>query len=190
MKQSLRRHYRTMRSSISPERRDIASQTIIPHTLNLLKQFPSSNIIAAYYPVHDEFNLMPCLEKLYQEGYVLSLPVTHRDTKILTFRSWSPQSIMISGYLTAIPDTDKEVLPDIVLVPLLAVDARGYRLGYGKGYYDMTLHYLKKNNPQLLALGIAYESQLSMRPLPHDQHDVKLDAILTEKRYLQISSLS
>jgi 5-formyltetrahydrofolate cyclo-ligase len=72
-----------------------------------------------------------------------------------------------------------EVEPDVLLVPLLAFDKAGYRLGYGGGFYDATLAKLRAKKP-IIAIGVAYADQ-EVADVPHEAHDMKLDYVMTEK---------
>lgn len=116
---------------------------------------------------------------LQAEGFKLALPVMQGREKPLLMRAWSPGDTMAPAqWGIAEPLDDKpEVEPDVVLVPLLAFDARGYRLGYGGGFYDRTLRRLRKLKP-VVAVGIAYDEQ-RVDAVPAESYDEKLDWVLT-----------
>ena len=87
---------------------------------------------------------------------------------------------MLAGnYGIPIPDNDQIVTPDLVICPLLAYDSKGMRLGYGGGFYDRTIRYLRRNK-QTKYIGLAFSEQKSYHDLPSEDHDVPLDAVLTE----------
>jgi 5-formyltetrahydrofolate cyclo-ligase len=97
----------------------------------------------------------------------------------LVFRAWAPGDAMGKvqwGIAEPLPDKP-ELEPDIVLVPLLAFDGEGYRLGYGGGFYDRTLQRLRTLKP-VIAIGIAYD-ELKVDAVPHQGYDQRLDWVLT-----------
>ena len=126
----------------------------------------------------EEFRAWPLLRRLHGEGHALAMPVMQGKGQPLVFRAWAPGDAMDKAvWGIAEPKADKPVLePDIVLVPLLAFDAAGWRLGYGGGYYDRTLRGLRARKT-ILAVGIAYdESQVDA--VPHLDYDERLDWVL------------
>ena len=136
--------------------------------------------LAGYAPMNDEADVMPLLDELGQRGARMALPaVTGRDVP-LRFRSWRPGDPLEPGPHRSRhpPDGAPELIPDLVLVPLLAFDSSGIRLGYGGGYYDRTLAALRRAG-SVLAVGIAFRGQ-EVAGLPHDPHDQRLDWIVTE----------
>jgi 5-formyltetrahydrofolate cyclo-ligase len=98
----------------------------------------------------------------------------------LRFREWSPGAKMVEGAFKAlIPEDGVWVEPEVLIVPLLAFDARGYRLGYGGGFYDRTLEGLRARGP-VLAVGFAFSAQ-EVAEVPIDATDQRLDVMVTEK---------
>ena len=98
----------------------------------------------------------------------------------LRFREWSPGCRLIEGAFRArIPEEGGWVEPEVLIVPMLAFDARGYRLGYGGGFYDRTLEQLRAQGP-VLAVGFAFAAQ-EVAKVPTDAFDQRLDAVVTEK---------
>ena len=116
---------------------------------------------------------------LHAEGFRLALPVMIGKAQPLLMRAWSPGDAMeAAAWGIAEPTADKpEVDPEIVLVPLLAFDARGYRLGYGGGFYDRTLARLRAKQP-VVAIGLAYDEQ-KVDEVPVEAYDQRLDWVLT-----------
>ena len=136
-------------------------------------------IIAGYWPKDREFDAALILERLDQEGFGCALPIVQKGKKELAFAHWSKDIEMEQGAFEILqPKTDERVEPDIVIVPLLVFDRAGNRLGYGGGYYDATLKALraKKN---IIAVGVAYAVQACLFNLPTDEHDEKLDWVIT-----------
>ena len=105
--------------------------------------------------------------------------------RALTFRLWTPDTVMETGAMgiDAPPAGTEEVVPRTVVVPLLAFDRRGYRLGYGGGYYDRTLAGLRDGDG-VLAVGVGYAAQ-EVAAVPVEDHDARLDAIVTEAGVLE-----
>jgi 5-formyltetrahydrofolate cyclo-ligase len=140
---------------------------------------PAGSTIAGYIATRDEADPGPLMDAMRAGGNVIALPrVAGPGT--LSFHAWQEGAIPVSGSFKLLePAADwPEVTPDIVLVPLLAFDARGYRLGYGGGFYDRSLQRLRRSG-SVVAVGIGFSGQ-EMAELPADAHDEKLDWIVTE----------
>lgn len=143
-------------------------------------------IIAAYWPIGDELNIKPMLEELSKKGFKIALPRIAKDNRDLNFYEWKWGDPLERGFFAlSEPKADpaKHCRPDIFLVPLLAFDRTGTRLGYGMGHFDYALEARK----DALKIGMAYDEQEASVPLPADEHDVKLDAVLTPKYFLRIT---
>ena len=132
-------------------------------------------VLAAYWPIRGEPDLRPWMAR--QTGLRLALPVVVAPDQPLIFRPWSPGAPMRPGaWNIPQPDTDEQVIPQIILAPTVGWDTARYRLGYGGGFYDRTLAALR---PRPYAIGIGLESGHlpTIYPQPHD---AALDLILTE----------
>ncbi len=107
----------------------------------------------------------------------------------LTFRAWHPEMALADGgFGTRIPPEDQApVVPEILLVPMLAFDRRGYRLGYGGGFYDRTLAKLRAQNRRTTAIGIVYAGQEIDR-VPADAYDQRLDRVVSEQGPIPLDS--
>jgi 5-formyltetrahydrofolate cyclo-ligase len=133
--------------------------------------------LAGYMPMRTEIDPLPAMAA--HQGPV-GVPVIIGAAMPLRFREWSPGAKMVVGAFKAlIPEEGTWVEPAVLIVPLLAFDARGYRLGYGGGFYDRTLEGLRARGP-VLAVGFAYASQ-EVPAVPIDAFDQRLDAVVTEK---------
>jgi 5-formyltetrahydrofolate cyclo-ligase len=111
---------------------------------------------------------------------LVGVPVIVAAATPLKFREWGLGVAMVAGDFGAlIPAEGAWVTPQVVIVPLLAFDARGFRLGYGGGFYDRTLQGLRAKGP-VLAIGFAFEAQ-EVDAVPIDAFDQKLDLVVTEK---------
>lgn len=139
----------------------------------------SINIIAGFAPLKDEINLWPLLHHLHEQGRTICLPVTPAKSGPLSFRIWTPETEMATDrFGVSYPVSSSEVTPDFVFVPSLAFTPMGQRLGYGGGFYDRTLAKLRAEG-EVFACGVAYAGQ-EVSVLPTDEHDARLDGILTE----------
>ena len=187
-KKQLRAHARARRRAAHETATDTAGASVKDHFLAALDALGvdvAGLTVAAYWPMGAEIDVRPLLDHLYGAGAVCALPVVAgRDTR-LVFRRWRPGLDLEGGALgTRHPDpAAPEVIPDVVLTPLLAFDHAGERLGQGGGYYDRTLEALRKEG-SVLAMGIAYAAQRVDR-LPHSVHDQRLDWIVTEEGAIQ-----
>jgi len=156
--------------------------------LSFLTPVPGA-IVSGFSAISDEIDPAPLMLSLAGEGHRLCLPVMQGKGLPLIFRAWSPGDDMGRvQWGIAEPLPDKPVLdPDIVLVPLLAFDTQGYRLGYGGGFYDRTLERLRGIKP-VVAVGVAYD-ELKVDAVPHLHYDQPLDWVLTPSGPLRCSGL-
>jgi 5-formyltetrahydrofolate cyclo-ligase len=137
---------------------------------------PKGAIIAGYWPMGDEMDPRPLMLALASRGHAIALPVTPPRGQPLAFRAWAPGAALQPGPMgTSEPVAGEELRPDVLLVPLLAFDRAGRRLGYGGGYYDRTLAALPGAKP----IGIAYAAQ-EMAEVPAGPQDMRLPLIATE----------
>ena len=137
---------------------------------------PKGAIIAGYWPMGEELDPRPLMLALASRGHAMALPVTPPRGQPLAFRAWAPGAALRPGPMgTSEPAEGAALRPDILLVPLLAFDRAGRRLGYGGGYYDRTLAAL----PGAKAIGIAYAGQ-EMPEVPAGPQDFRLPLIATE----------
>ncbi len=139
-------------------------------------------IVSGYWPIRDEFDVMPVLRRLAAAGYRCALPYVDKKRHVLVFREWRPGTVMIEGPFRIPEPTEAaaELTPTILLVPLLAYDSEGFRLGYGGGYYDGALAQLRAGGRPVLAVGMAFSEQLVER-VPHGDRDEQLEWIVTER---------
>jgi 5-formyltetrahydrofolate cyclo-ligase len=141
-----------------------------------------SPVVSAFWPIGDEIDVILSMDRLRVHGAGLALPVVAGKGRPLVFRRWLPGEPLESGVFgTRTPRGDApELEPDILLVPFLAADESGNRLGYGAGYYDMTLRALRERKP-VLALGVGYDVQI-VDAVPVTKADERLDWVITERR--------
>ncbi|MCP1235605.1 5-formyltetrahydrofolate cyclo-ligase [Gluconobacter kondonii] len=174
LKKSLRRKMAEYRQGLSSENEEKLRGFLLKEILA-----QSAQKIAAVWPLAEEVDLRPLCHALSEAGRQVLLPETTPKGSPLIFRRWTPSSSMIAGrFGTSHPEGEIEV-PDLVLVPFLAFDRSGYRLGYGGGYYDRTLAAL--NVP---AIGFGFAGQ-QIDAVPTGPYDIPLKTIVTEYGVLQ-----
>jgi 5-formyltetrahydrofolate cyclo-ligase len=143
----------------------------------------SGKALAGYMPMRTEID--PLRAMAAHQGPV-GVPVILGAAMALKFREWSPGAVMLAGEFGAlIPAEGGWLQPEVLIVPLLSFDARGYRLGYGGGFYDRTLEALRARRPTL-AIGFAFAAQ-EIPEVPIDATDQKLDLVITEKGVVRFS---
>ncbi len=158
----------------------------VSRNLRAAVPLPANAVVSAYWPMGSELDPRPLMRELQGAGHQIALPVVRETNQPLVFRAWSPgDDLEPAAFNTQIPSADKpELTPGVVLAPLLAFDRRGYRLGYGGGFYDRTLDFLR-NFGEVLAIGLAYAGQ-EVPAVPHDPNDKRLDWIVTEAAAIRL----
>ena len=149
-----------------------------------VKPVAGASVVSAFYPFRSEIDTRPLLGRLAADGWTTALPFIIGPEQPLIFRRWFPGEPTIPGDMN-IPrprDDAPQVEPDVLIVPMLAFDARGFRLGYGGGFYDRTLALLRTKK-KIIAIGAAYAEQ-QMDEVPHGAHDQPLDFVMTERGIL------
>jgi 5-formyltetrahydrofolate cyclo-ligase len=142
---------------------------------------PVGAAVAGYSPKTGEADPLALLEEIVERGFPAGLPVTPATPRALAFRRWVPGRALVLGRFGIMEPLATAAVfhPSILLVPLLAFDRTGHRLGYGAGYYDRTLEALRAEKP-ILAIGIAYAGQ-EVDALEAEAHDQRLDWVVTEQ---------
>ena len=145
---------------------------------------PAFKTVSAFFPYRSEIDTRSLLGRLAGEGWTTCLPVVVAAGEPLIFRRWLPGEPTVKAVMNIdVPSPDQpEVVPDVLIVPLLAFDRHGYRLGYGGGFYDRTLAGLRATK-QIIAIGVAYAGQ-EVASVPHVAHDQPLDFVITENEII------
>jgi 5-formyltetrahydrofolate cyclo-ligase len=169
----LRRAARARRAELARAVPDFAAH--IAKAIDRLPLGPGS-VVSGYRPVKDEADPSELMHAIAAKGHRLALPVVLEAGAALSFRLWSEgDPTIVNAFGIAEPAQSSETVePTVILVPLLAFDSTGHRLGYGGGYYDRTLE-----KSAATAIGIAYSGQ-EVKELPRERHDRPLDAVVTE----------
>ena len=183
-KAELRVAAQARRDALPADVRKIAAETIAARKFPLA--ITPGTIISGFMPLKSEINPLPLMQKLAEAGARLALPTIAGRGKPLLMRAWqfgAPLDRGQWGIREPKPDAP-QVEPDILLVPLLAFDREGFRLGYGAGYYDMTIHRLRALKP-VTAVGIAFAAQ-EVPKIPTTPRDERLDLVLTEREVIDL----
>ena len=149
----------------------------------LIKKFYNNKkiIIAGYYPSNYEVDILRFLEKASKKNFKIVLPVI-KSSSGMSFKLWNyGDPLYVSKFGTLEPQKSKKnIIPDLIIVPLVAFDKNLNRIGYGKGYYDRSLQKISKKKKKKISLGVAYSFQ-KCRNIPTNRHDFRLDYIFTER---------
>jgi len=187
-KKRLRKRMRALRLVADQKDGPGAARGVMAHLLAAVDQvgIGPGSVVAGYWPIVTELDGRPLLARLDERGVICALPVVVSAGAPLQFRRWRPLDELEPGVLgTSHPSvTAPEVVPDVVLAPLLAFDGEGYRLGQGGGYYDRTLAALRSRGA-VTAVGVGFAAQ-QVDAVPRSANDERLDWILTEEMLMQV----
>ncbi len=154
---------------------------------NLIGQlalYPYAKIIAAYMPIRTEVSPIATMTILHGQEKRICVPVIQGDGQPLKFQEWTPDCEMVEGpFGASVPASGEFLHPDVVITPLVAFDRKGYRLGYGGGFYDRSFEELSALKT-VAAVGFAYSAQ-ELKAVPRERTDHKLDAMVTELNAVQ-----
>jgi 5-formyltetrahydrofolate cyclo-ligase len=183
-KADIRREAVARRDALPPAERAAAAATIAARTLPVA--VATGAIVSGFSPLKSEINPVPLMRAFGAAGAQLALPVVMGKGKPLTMRAWTFGAPLASGVwgIREPPPSAPEVFPDILIVPLLAFDRAGQRIGYGAGYYDMTIARLR-GMKAVTAIGIAYAAQ-EITQVPVTPRDAALDLVLTEREVIDL----
>lgn len=156
------------------------------NTVRLDELFPTPGTVSGFWPLGDEIDVRPVLARLHGMGWTCGLPVTGKRNTPLTFLQWAPGDPLVEGKFGVMTPLSSQpvVEPDLLLVPLLAFDRHGYRLGYGGGFYDRTLERLSAIKP-IQAIGTAFAAQ-EVQKVPTHDGDMQLNWLITEREAIQV----
>lgn len=184
-KRLLRFEMKALRPTLAKASRDAAERVAEGAHMAELARF---KVVAGYRPIQDEIDPGPLMARLAARGASLALPVTapKGSEQPMTYRRWSEgEPLHLSSFRVMEPAGEAPaVIPELIITPLIAFDRTGARLGYGQGHFDRTLSALRRDHA-VFVLGLAYTGQEVAR-LPAEAHDERLDAVLTEKGWIDI----
>jgi 5-formyltetrahydrofolate cyclo-ligase len=184
LKAELRRMAMARREALPTTDRVAAAQAIAARGMPV-KVAPGM-VVSGYSPLKSEISPIPLLRLCADAGAELALPVVMGRGEPLVMRAWAFGAPLASGVWGIREPTPAapEVFPDILIVPLLVFDRRGHRIGYGAGYYDMTIARLRDMKP-VTAIGIAFAAQ-EIDQVPTTPRDARLDLVLTEREIIDL----
>ena len=183
-KKQLREAALARRDALPAPERAAAAEAVAQRRLPLAVS--AGMIVSGYSPMKSEINPVPMMRRLADAGAGLALPVTLRRGNPLIMRAWAFGDELSSGvWGIREPKADApEVFPDIMLVPLAAFDREGHRIGYGAGYYDLTIARIRAMKP-VTAIGLAFAAQ-EIERVPATPFDQPLDLVLTESEIIDL----
>jgi 5-formyltetrahydrofolate cyclo-ligase len=183
-KTELRRQALALRDALPAAERQQAAEIIAARAFPVA--IVPGTIVAGFMPMKSEISPLPLLRALAAAGARLALPVVAGQGKPLIMRAWAFGAPLIAGVwgIREPEPAAPEVAPDILIVPLLAFDRTGHRVGYGAGYYDRTIAALRAAQP-VLAIGLAFAAQ-EIAAVPATPHDAPLDLVLTEREVIDL----
>ena len=179
-KREARARYKALRAAISGEQKALLDDAICARIISL-SSFRFADTVLIYSPIGSEINVNAIALRALELGKKVAFPVCNKETREMTFKYVSSLDELVSGaYSIPEPNEDAECFShlkhSICIVPALSIDKRGFRLGYGGGYYDK---FLKKFDG--VVLGVAYDALIA-DTLPTGVYDVPVDVIITERR--------
>ncbi|MEZ5787985.1 MAG: 5-formyltetrahydrofolate cyclo-ligase [Xanthobacteraceae bacterium] len=184
LKRHLRRVALARRDALPAEHRAAAAAAIAAQPLPL--PIEPGNVVCGYAAIRSELDPIPLMRRLVKAGARLALPAVGGRGRPLALRAWEfgmPLNPGPWGLSEPTPDAPA-VVPDIVLVPLAAFDRTGHRIGYGAGYYDLTLAELRAAGP-IIAIGLAFAAQ-EIPKVPASERDAPLDLVVTEQEVIDL----
>ena len=184
-KQHLRSVLKKKRKEIFLNNGVIFAEIISNHFYSWFKNQKNIYNLAFYYPINTEVDPFPIARLLKERNLNYCLPVVQKLNSPLIFREWKEDTkLVVSNFGAKIPSEGDLIVPDLMLIPLLAYDDFGYRLGYGGGFYDRTILNFKQNvEKKVFTVGLAFSCQKYSGKLPIDKNDKKIDSVLTEKGF-------
>jgi 5-formyltetrahydrofolate cyclo-ligase len=183
-KAALRAAALALRDALPAAERQAAAETIAARGLPV--EVAPGAIVSGFMPMKTEINPLPLLRKLADAGAQLALPAIAGRGKPLIMRAWKVGDPLKAGQWGIREPTAEalEVAPEILIVPLACFDRAGHRVGYGAGYYDMTINALRAKK-KVVAIGIGFAAQEIPRG-PATERDARLDLVLTEREVIDL----
>lgn len=184
LKRQMRTDLIRRRSAIEPDYALSSAQSLLSFIRRM--EIPAGSTVSAYWPMKSEIDVRPVMHFLHEAGMTVCLPVVTEKGEAMLFRRWAPEETLVVGmYGVEQPGENCEaVVPDVLLLPLVAFDRNGGRLGYGGGFYDRTLVRLRREGLHRIG-GVAFAMQ-EVEKVPQEETDETLDFIVTEKEFIEV----
>jgi len=159
----------------------------IAQTISGTVKLPTQSKVSVFWPLAEELDTLPILHALHVAGHQVLLPIMQGAGKPLLFGCWAPGDVLVeAAFKTLEPGPDQaRMTPDVMLCPLLAFDRKGYRMGYGGGFYDRSIAHIKAQG-ELHTIGIAFAAQ-EVDDIIIDEFDEPLHMIITEQEVIHIT---
>ncbi|MDP6968544.1 MAG: 5-formyltetrahydrofolate cyclo-ligase [Gammaproteobacteria bacterium] len=155
---------------------------------NIIQQIdiPPNSKVSGFWPLAEELDTVPILKALHAAGHQVLLPVMQGANQPLAFACWAPgDQLVAAGFNTLEPAPNQaRMIPEVMICPLLAFDRKGYRMGYGGGFYDRSIAQIQANHP-LLTVGVAFAAQ-EVESIITGPYDMPLHKIVTEQEVITI----
>ncbi|UTW50631.1 5-formyltetrahydrofolate cyclo-ligase [bacterium SCSIO 12827] len=186
-KRLLRKEAAARRTRAHADQGSAAATAVACHAV-ALAQALTPGWVSGYLAMQDEMDVLPAILAMAANGWQGCLPVVVGKAQPLRFRAWTPGAKLTNGVFGTRHPSDgaADVRPDLLLVPLLAFDRAGYRLGWGGGFYDRTLAELRNSGTPVAAVGVGYSAQ-EVDAVPRDHYDARLDWVVTEDDIIKIT---
>lgn len=182
----LRKQLEHKRDTLSPRERADAADNMIENLIQILTPL-NGDVIGMYFAIKSEADISPLVASVPMQNKTFALPRVMGSEKPLKFNTWQLDEMMDEDIFNTPCATGDEVFPDILIIPLLGFDERGYRMGYGGGYYDRTLAAYKEEGRTFITIGVGFDA-LKLDLFPAEAHDVALDYIVTETQTIACKS--
>jgi len=187
-KHSIRKDFKFKRESLKVD--ESFQRELLLNSKKLLKKLLKTEgfMVGLYHPIKGELNIFPIINWLHRAKIICALPkIKSNGSKDMDFLLFEPSCSMKQNAFDVLePHNSEIVIPDIIIVPLIACDLKGNRLGYGHGYYDRYIAKARETKKEIALIGMCHEGQISQVALPNEKHDQKLQFIVTDKRAIQV----
>ncbi len=187
-KDELRKFFKNKRNALDPEiTKKLSSEITQNFITNLLPKInfqKNQNYFSLYFAANNEVSTSEIAQYFYAEKIKFSYPkITKKNHPLSFVEAEIGQKFLANKFYKNIqePEFGKEILPNFVILPLVAFDSNLSRLGMGGGFFDRSLKFLKSKNSKIITIGLAYDFQRFEADLPSDKNDQRLDFIVTEK---------
>ena len=159
-------------------------ENLIINKLNKF-EFSKNEVISGYISHKSEVNIFSFLKKLSKKNFKICYPFILKKNHHLLFKKWvyGKTKLILGRYKIPTPQNDNFILPSVLFIPLVGFDVEKNRIGYGGGFYDRTINFLKKKK-NILSIGIGFDEQ-EFKNIPVEKNDMKLDMIITQTRIIK-----
>jgi 5-formyltetrahydrofolate cyclo-ligase len=177
-KKNLREQAKATRSQAYARHCAAASESLAKYGIGFAGPAEGAEV-SAFLAIGEELDPLPLMRRLWAGGHAIGLPVMVGKAKALVFREWREGEPLreVQWGIREPQESARVIVPDVMLVPLLAFDCHGYRLGYGGGFYDRSIAEIRAAKP-VITIGLAYD-ELEVDAVPHDDYDERLEWVLT-----------